>query len=280
MVTRRLFQRLSVSSASTNIPPTSSTEEPTISTEPSEPTESTKQESNLAILFMLLVVFRIYNGLLVITWFDPDETWQSVEVAHEMIFGNGGLTWEWKLGIRSSLHPLLFASYFKLLKILQLADTMLLIKGPRLIQALFSATSDFYAFSLACKLFGPEAGKFTLFCMLCNWFNFYCGIRTYSNSIEASLTMVALYYWPFPRLPTPTRSDLRIALAIAAITCIIRPTSLLVWFFLGFHLLSNYPHRSLSIIFDAITTGIFVLACSVGIDYIYYGKWILVQWFI
>ena len=34
-----------------------------------------------------------------------DETWQSVEIAHKLVFGYGHLTWEWVEGIRSYLHP-------------------------------------------------------------------------------------------------------------------------------------------------------------------------------
>ena len=36
-----------------------------------------------------------------------DETYQSVEVAHYLVFGRGHLTWEWTTEnpIRSYLHP-------------------------------------------------------------------------------------------------------------------------------------------------------------------------------
>lgn len=34
-----------------------------------------------------LIVFRVLNALLCSTSFVPDEYWQSLEVAHEMVFG-------------------------------------------------------------------------------------------------------------------------------------------------------------------------------------------------
>ena len=36
-----------------------------------------------------LLLFRALNGLVVITYFNPDEYWQSVEVAHHWVFGYG-----------------------------------------------------------------------------------------------------------------------------------------------------------------------------------------------
>jgi hypothetical protein len=44
-------------------------------------------------LLVLLIGFRILNSLIVVTWFDPDETWQATEVAHNIVFGFGYVTW-------------------------------------------------------------------------------------------------------------------------------------------------------------------------------------------
>ena len=38
-------------------------------------------------IFVLLVAFRIINAVLCQTAFVPDEPWQSLEVAHRMVFG-------------------------------------------------------------------------------------------------------------------------------------------------------------------------------------------------
>lgn len=48
------------------------------------------------------------------TNFVPDEYWQSTEVAYQMAFGKGHLTWEWMIGIRSTLVPVLIAIIYKL----------------------------------------------------------------------------------------------------------------------------------------------------------------------
>jgi len=38
-------------------------------------------------LFVLLIAYRIINALIVQTSFDPDEYWQSLEVAHNKVYG-------------------------------------------------------------------------------------------------------------------------------------------------------------------------------------------------
>lgn len=43
--------------------------------------------SSLKHVFMLCLVFRFVNALLVQTYFNPDEHWQSLEVAHSVVFG-------------------------------------------------------------------------------------------------------------------------------------------------------------------------------------------------
>lgn len=60
-----------------------------------------------------LVLFRLVNALLVQTSFVPDEYWQSLEVAHYLVYGQGHLTWEWTEHIRGYLHPLIFAAQLK-----------------------------------------------------------------------------------------------------------------------------------------------------------------------
>ncbi|KAJ3273333.1 hypothetical protein HDV01_004550 [Terramyces sp. JEL0728] len=210
-----------------------------------------EQNSNMNILkiYFMLFIFRFYNVILLKTWFDPDETWQSLEVAHNIVFGVGKLTW----------YSLLTKGIY----------------GPRILQAGFAALTDLYAFLLSFKMFGIETARWTLTCMIFSWFNFYCLVRTYSNSLEATLTIVALYYWPNRR---SSRKEFRIALAVAAFACIIRPTNVLIWVYMGGVLLSTFSHRTSSIIYDVTVTGVFALLFSLGIDFIFYKRFIFVHW--
>jgi len=40
-----------------------------------------------------------------------------------------------------------------------------------------------------------------MICQVFNWFVWYCGVRTYSNSMEATLTVAAIALWPFNDAP-------------------------------------------------------------------------------
>ncbi|KAL2920144.1 glycosylphosphatidylinositol anchor biosynthesis [Polyrhizophydium stewartii] len=220
-----------------------------------------------------LVVFRIANALAVRTHFDPDEFWQSLEVAHEFVFGVGYLTWEWTYRIRGFAHPLVFAGVYKALAAAGLDDTDLL--------GCFAAAADLYTFRLAWAMFGPSVAKWTLVATIVSWFNFFCLVRTYSNSLEACLTAAALFYWPWPRSagePRPTRSGFRIALALAAAACIIRPTNAILWAFLGVRLLAQRSVRRLAVVLDTIAAMIAAVCVSMSIDYVFFGTWTFAPW--
>nr|CAB3445279.1 unnamed protein product [Digitaria exilis] len=77
----------------------------------------------------LALAFRAANALLVRTYFNPDEHWQCLEVAHRIAFGYGHLTWEWKRGLRSYLHPLIFAALYKILALLHLDTPWFMMKS-------------------------------------------------------------------------------------------------------------------------------------------------------
>lgn len=54
-----------------------------------------------SFLFPSLVVFRVVNALLLKTHFEPDEYYQTIEVAMNLILKRTVFTWEWFFGIRS-----------------------------------------------------------------------------------------------------------------------------------------------------------------------------------
>uniref|UniRef100_A0A0D9VB89 Mannosyltransferase n=1 Tax=Leersia perrieri TaxID=77586 RepID=A0A0D9VB89_9ORYZ len=160
----------------------------------------------------LAMAFRAANALLVRTYFNPDEHWQCLEVAHRIVFGYGHLTWEWKRGLRGYLHPLIFAALYKILALLHL-----------------------------------DTPWFMLFSQLVNWFMFFCITRTLSNSMETVLTVTGLYYW-FVAIESSKGTSVvskqksaikqsppsrKMALLIAALACAIRPTSAITWLYVG-----------------------------------------------
>lgn len=89
------------------------------------------------------------------------------------------------------------------------------------------------------------------FCYLCSWFSWYCCTRTLTNSMETTITCLALFYFPLPESKTHNRSSVLTSLLLLFLKCrsfygllffpskkyislvslaiIVRPTALIVW---------------------------------------------------
>lgn len=246
---------------------------------------TTSDESNSFLnttsktLLCCLIAFRILNALLIRTWFVPDEFWQGPEVAHDVVFGYGYLTWEWKEGLRGFTFPLLFAGGFQVLKVLGLDSTNSIILAPRLIQAVLAGFGDFFVFKLSGKLFCRQSAKWTLLCHLLSWFTFYCMTRTLTNSTETILTTIALYYWPWDlKTSKDSTSNLALSLLFAAIACLIRPTSAIIWVPLALYFLLNTNEKISFIFKKVLPIGFLALTWSICVDSWFYGRLTIVQW--
>jgi phosphatidylinositol glycan class B len=112
--------------------------------------------SSQLLIFGLCVLFRSVNAYLTRTYDNPDEYWQGQEVAHNMVFGYGYLTWEWREKIRSFAHPLTIALVYKVIQLVGLDHTFILVAAPRYFQATLGAIADFATYSLAKKIFGND----------------------------------------------------------------------------------------------------------------------------
>ncbi|KAL1916428.1 uncharacterized protein VTP21DRAFT_5619 [Calcarisporiella thermophila] len=254
---------------------------PPSSRPPSSPTSSSSSQASQFVappfflsyrLPLLLIVFRVANALVIRTQSVPDEYWQSLEVAHWVVFGYGYLTWEWREKIRSFAHPLLFAGVYKLLDVLRLDQTKLLFLGPKILQGILAGIGEYATYRLADILFGRNAARWTLFSSVISWFNFYHLVRTLSNSMEAIFTALALFYWPWSSESGLRMHRFRMALFWAAISCMLRPTNALVWGFLGLELLHRHRHHTMAILLNVSIIMFFALAMLVGIDYLFYGE--------
>lgn len=168
------------------------------------------------------------------TFFQPDEYWQSLEVAHVYVFGYGYKTWEWRWRnapslegitswgelwrlssgststpgrwrsalsylqsgpLRSAVHPFLFVPLYRLLALLHLDDTFLCVLAPRILQGALSALAAHSAFLLARRIASPAAARAALFSTLVSPYYLYTATRTLSNTAEASFCTVGMMYW-------------------------------------------------------------------------------------
>ncbi|KAG9088238.1 glycosylphosphatidylinositol anchor biosynthesis [Ceratobasidium sp. UAMH 11750] len=94
--------------------------------------------------------------------------------------------------------------------------------------------------------------------------------------METSLTTMALVFWPLPG--SRSRPRTRVALGLAALSCIIRPTGGVLWVFLGLELAWRWrssASRIGSLVFDVSFVGIAALAVTVAVDSMYYGAFTL-----
>ena len=85
-------------------------------------------EADLLVI-LLAIAIRVLIALTTTTFFQPDEYFQSLEVAHHVVFVYGQLTWEWLAPnpLRGAFYPLLNLPVYGILKVFGLDGTRLLV---------------------------------------------------------------------------------------------------------------------------------------------------------
>ncbi|KAJ2868512.1 glycosylphosphatidylinositol anchor biosynthesis [Coemansia aciculifera] len=227
-------------------------------------------------LFASLLALRLANVALVQTYIHPDETWQSLEVAHRTVFSYGFVTWEWQHALRGFAHPMLFAAVYAVLQALRLDDTFLLT-APYVLVALIAATADYATFHFAKRVAGSQVANWAVLCSAVSWSMGSGVVRPLVNSAETALTAAAFVYWPWDRA-IPNFS-LLVALVFAAFSCVIRPTSAALWLCAGLVLLFTQPRshciaRTLYIVKCTLMVGIPAIASMLVIDRLGYKRWV------
>jgi len=255
----------------------------------------------------VIVVFRIFFSILTWTYAAPDEFWQGPEIAHLLVFKTGFQTWEWmpNYALRSYLHPLILA-LFAYGPIFVLEETLNLIHAqslwisqtiilpalwltPRLLAAVSASVCDAAMYSLALKLHGDESAFFALIVQMSSTLMIFSSGRSFSNGLEATLTTCALLFWrktidrilmgsaETEKAGLNTLSSAAyfasIAGVLAGISFSIRPTSAIIWVFLGVLALPQIGARRLfQILFSAIIpSSSLVIAISLLLDHYLYG---------
>lgn len=270
------------------------------------------------LLFLGLVCFRLFNTISVQTFFQPDEYFQSLEPAWALAFGpdaGAWITWEWREQLRSAIHPVLFSGAYKAVdQICTLLDCRLssrveaLAIAPRLLQAVIAAVGDLYTQGLARRVYpGQESIAFAaLLLTLVSPWQWFCSVRTLSNSLETTLTVVGLYYWPWSlflqstspsnkgkgglqnskegrsqiKTPASTSGSISVSLAAAALACILRPTNIIIWATISIYCLNKSRKMATVVKLGqaALLCGSTILAVSVSIDYNFYNELTFPPW--
>jgi phosphatidylinositol glycan class B len=243
-----------------------------------------------AALFVLLAAFRIVNALLSQTQFDPDEYWQSLEVAYCHVFQDDcfrTLTWEWTRraaatdhwldqslhgSVRSHISILPTYLWYQAIKFLGVDTSFAVSKGPMLVNAVVvAAVTDYSVWHLGSTI-TRGAGRWALFCSLTSWFNAYALVRTYSNSIETVLLIVGMVCLK--------QNKENLAFVLGGLSVANRFTCLAAWIPLGV-LCAVHHHKSSSswksrlayLFYPCATYGLFGFGLSLVVDRYFYGFW-------
>ncbi|CAA6670496.1 unnamed protein product [Spirodela intermedia] len=210
-------------------------------------------------VWLLCLIFRVVNALLVQDLLQPRRALASLRGRPPRRFWvmYGHLTWEWKEGIRSYLHPMVFVLLYKVLSFLHLDVPWFMIKAPRLLQSVFASFGDLFTYKLSYVLFNKHVAQWTLFSQLTCWFMFFCITRTLSNSLETVLTSISLFYW-------------------LSLACIVRPTSAITWLYLGIWEFVKADDRYKFLFLEVFPIGILVLVLSCMLDWLMYGSLVFV----
>ncbi|KAI3403261.1 GPI10 [Candida oxycetoniae] len=111
----------------------------------------------------------------------------------------------------------------------------------------------------------------TLSLSLLNPFNWYVSTRSFSNNLETTLTIMALRYWPW-NLDIKSKGWF-ISLACGVVSCIIRPTNILIWSSLGIHLMLKTKRLiSLKWILCSFCQVVAILMINTLLDYLFYKE--------
>eukprot|EP00961_Rhodomonas_salina_P031582 425558-Rhodomonas_salina.1 len=165
-----------------------------------------------------------------------------------MAYGYGHLTWEWRRGIRTYSHPLIYASAFKILAIFGLDSPFMVGIAPGFISALFAALGDIATLHLALRLFGEETARLALLLQLGSACYFYCMARPLINAVETTLTTAAFSFWPWNHHTSLNIPERRLALFFGALACALRPTAVLLFLPLAAAHLFALRHRPSSLL--------------------------------
>lgn len=167
---------------------------------------------------------------------------------------------------------------------------------PKLVQAGLAVLADLYTWKLAEKVYGQgsRSAWSALSVTVLNPWQWYCSTRTFSNSLEMTLTIMALNYWPWELLGDSSEAhggfsarrsrttSLRISLFLAALAVLLRPTNVFIWGTVALVALTrvgltgNTPITS-RVVFvllrEAVLCGSAALALSAVSDRLYFGAW-------
>ncbi|KAI5189440.1 GPI mannosyltransferase 3 [Nematocida minor] len=208
-----------------------------------------KTLSGNSFLFPSLVAFRFINALLLKTHFEPDEYFQSVEVAMSILLKKKVFTWEWFFGIRSFpfvclfLLPLKIFSYLskyleRLIRIYtasppRTSGIIFMMGAPyvvKMVMAIIAAIGDYSTIHsyILINRSTEIPREIVLVCAL-NLGQWLYATRSHINSFEAAISVFVFYRILNSQSITDKiakKTDYAISVFITSLLVFVRPSSL------------------------------------------------------
>lgn len=218
--------------------------------------------------------------------------------------------------MRSAIHPALFAASYKLAGAIYSTlswpvstRATLVLAAPKTLQAVIAAFGDWYTYKLARYTYGvnSNAAQLALIFTVSSPWNWFCSTRTFSNCLETTLTVIALYHWPYhwalgvdehgyqvdenfirireteqPVIDETTH--LRRAILAASLATVLRPTNVVIWLVLSLSTFGRgiWMHgmqwEMTALIREGTLCSSIVLICSALIDRLFYETWTFPAW--
>ena len=248
-------------------------------------------------MFLFLCVFRSLNVILVQSYFDPDEFWQTIEPAYCTVFQPNqpcAWTWEWTRRpseehvsdiidsslwgpARSFVSVLPTVVFYRILQLLHIQSNGWIARGPMLWNAILVAAPTDWAIAYAgVWLWGNH---WALLASLLSWFQAYSLVRTFANSQETMLLTVAVALTCPELFGKQSEGFLRrssLAFFLGGLSVAIRFTSLAAFIPLGVLLAlqqTSFQRKLSFFILPCALWGALGLAVGLLIDRCFYGFW-------
>jgi hypothetical protein len=227
----------------------------------------------------------------------------------------GYLTWEWAIGLRSYLHPLLFTPAYAILRATSLDTPENVRAAPRITQALLSLAHDAAAAAFVHSHFPHQLAAPACIIYTASWFNAFTHTRMYSNSLESTLHLAALALWPLlhdrslpeqtealekpsqtdstakplHQSPPPTRRMRRAAaICCAGACCVMRPTAIVLFLPVAAAEVVltctqtctpwQRVRRATTFVVDGVLIALLCVAINGVVDRICYQRWLFPPW--
>jgi len=143
-----------------------------------------------------------------------------------------------------------------------------------MLHGILASLTDIYICNLTTRVAGARYVNIAFWLSLTSLFNGLSLSRSLSNSLETSLTTLALSTYPWNVQFPSWRNDYRKSLIIAAMACAVRPTNAIIWVYMilttGWQF-RRQPREILLLAIDTLVVGLAAVLCLSALDTWYYG---------